>query len=144
MIGRGMDQRLITTGRVARGALAISAIATAGLGALLIATFRCCGSPSLAQTLTNPAFWGLIVAMPVAIAALPPVSRRLRGTAVRWLLLPPVLIDIVLCGWLGLLAGRQMTEGSVGEALLFLLPVMLPNAICGVYVLARVVLPSKA
>jgi hypothetical protein len=139
-----MDPRLITTARVARGATAITAIAAAGLGALMIATFRCCSSPSLQQTLTNPAFWGLIVAMPVALAALPPMSKRLRDTPVRWALLPMALVDLVLCGWLAVLVGRQIAEGGSSEALLFFLPVLLPNAVCALYVLLRVVLPKQS
>jgi hypothetical protein len=139
-----MDPRLITTARVSRGATAITAIGAAGLGALMLTTFRCCSSPSLAQTLTNPAFWGLIVAMPVALAALPPLSKRLRGTPVRWALLPLTLVDLVLCGWLGVLVRRQIADGGSPEELLLFLPVLVPNAICAIYVLLRVVLPKQS
>src|SRR5262245_40324871 len=104
------SKRAITAGRIARGTIAIAEIAPAGLGALLLLTWRCCGSPK--EPFANPLVWGALAAMPVAIAALPFVSKRLRGTAIRWVLLPLVLADLALCAWLAWESMPRLLDGG--------------------------------
>jgi hypothetical protein len=136
---------LVKSGRIARGVVALAALAAAALGALLFLTWSCCSSPGLDERLGNPAFWASVSSILVALAAFPPVSSRLRGTKLRWVLLPLALAALALCAWLATLTAEGLRNGgaSAKEALTTFLPVAVLIAFCAVYVLVRVVFARK-
>jgi hypothetical protein len=134
-----MSDRL---GRAARGLAAALAMAVTALAALVLLAWSCCSTPSLASRLSDPLLWCLAAAGAVALAAFPPVTQWLRARGVRWSLSPFVLADLVLCAWLGWEVAQALPRGDANtdEAMLFLLPVLAPNAVCAVYVGWRLVL----
>jgi hypothetical protein len=129
----------VKVGRFARGTVALAALGVTGFATLVLLTWSCCGSPK--EPFSNPLVWTSIASMPVAIAAIPFVSSRLRGTGVRWSLLPLALVDLAACGYLAYLSIPKLLEGgsSAMEALSFIVPAWVPNSICAIYVMIRVV-----
>src|SRR5262245_7295273 len=131
--------RLTGAVRLGRGALATVALFLVAGWTLLALTFGCCSSPSLSQRLADPEVWCLFLTFPTPLAALPPLSRPLRATRWRWLFLPSVLASGALIA--GLWDLMALDDPA---ALAWLVATALPLAVCGLYVLVRVVLARPA
>jgi len=137
-----MHDSMRVAGRTVRGVVAAVAMLVCSLAALIMLTWSCCSTPSLASKLADPLVWCVGAAAAVALAVFPPVTRRLRQHRVRWLLLPFVLADLALCCWLGREIVQALSGGDAytGGAIQVFLPLLVPNVICALYAAWRLVL----
>jgi hypothetical protein len=94
----------------------------------------------MGQLLGNPLLWLVGAARVVAVAALPPLSARLRQSDLRLALAPFVLADLGMCGWLVKMTLEALRAGgaNAGEAPGLFVPALLLNVMCAICVAARV------
>lgn len=133
--------RPVQVGRVARGFAATIALCALALAALFVLTFSCCSSPDIGERIGNPFFWCTLLAMPVPLAAFPPLSRRLRGHPVRWALVPSVLVALLF----PIGAAIALLESAEASAIAYAFALVGSTSLCAVYVGWRVILaPARA
>jgi|SRR5688572_3230042 len=133
-----MDPAALTrAGRIGRGFLATVTLFVLGAWTFLALTWSCCSSPSASERLGDPWIWCLVATYPVPLAALPPLSRRLRGRPWRWALVPS-LLAVIGCTY----AMSKDLDPREPGALVLLLPLALPLLACAAYVALRVVRPT--
>jgi hypothetical protein len=131
------DAQALAIGRTARGFVASAALVIVALWALLGLAWSCCGTPSFAETIGG--FVGFVPLAVVATVALPPVTRRVQTSGLRWWLAPLVVADIGVCGWLSW-PNSQLEDELPREVVYMFAPLVVPNLICAIYVAWRVVL----
>ncbi|HKB15042.1 MAG TPA: hypothetical protein VKF62_03205 [Planctomycetota bacterium] len=130
---RGPSDVAIRAGRITRGVLATLVLGANCLGALFMLLFVCCSSPPLARRIGHPLFWAFVCAALTALCAFPPISKRLRRTAARWVCAPfvagTVLFPVLAAPDLREVFAQRSAWGVIAS-----------TGICALYVLFRILL----